>query len=486
MNLVVQKYGGTSLGDVSKISHAAQRIAAANGSVVAVVSAMGDTTDAMLELARDLTDNPHARELDILLSTGEQASAAALAMALHELGVPARSFNARDGGIITDGVHGQARIVNVNPELIRECLRTGYVPVVTGFQGISAENGELTTLSRGGSDTTAVALAAALRAEVCEILTDVEGVFTADPRHVAEARKLDHLSYEDMAELAASGATVLAHSSVQYASAHRVPLHIRSSTTEAAGTWVTASRPAAPQDGERFTAVGVAHRTGRLRCRLDGVDPTALTTITTTLADLPLPVDMLDDPAADEPVTGDPVTGDPVTGDPVTGDPATGGRSLRFTVKAADRERVDPVLSGLRAAGAFDGCHWSGPLGKVSLVGRGFHAHHPQVRLLPDALRAHGVTVGDMTVRARRISVTCAERDVLGAVARLHRMFLAADTPADPRPRAGHPSRGTPYARAEASVGSGEIREATAPGPAQPHLPGISGPLVGRSERQVQ
>ncbi|MER6825522.1 aspartate kinase [Streptosporangium sp. NPDC000563] len=477
MGLVIQKYGGTSLGDVSKISHAAQRIAAADGSVAVVVSAMGGTTDAMLELARDLTDNPHARELDILLSTGEQASAAALAMALHELGVPARSFNARDGGIITDGVHGCARIVNVHPEQIRECIQAGYVPVVTGFQGIAAESGELTTLSRGGSDTTAVALAAALRAEVCEIFTDVEGVFTADPRYVAEARKLSHLSYEDMAELAAGGATVLAHSSVQYAGTHRVPLHVRSSTTETTGTWVTGSRSTIPPDGERFTAVGVAHRTGQLRCRLDGVVPTALTTVAAMLADPALSVDMLDHLAADG-----------------------SGHSLRFVVKATDQDQVNGVLADLRAAGAFGECHWSGPVGKVSLVGHGFCARHPQVRLLPGALATHGVTVRDMTVRTRRISITCAEYEVLNAVRRLHRMFLSTDTHTDPyshagrspggthadlssypdrSPRdthaapyshAGHPARGTPHARAEAPAGTGEIRDTTAQEPAQPHL----------------
>ncbi|MER6005335.1 aspartate kinase [Nonomuraea angiospora] len=403
MDLVIQKYGGTSLGDVSKISHAAKRIAAADGSVVAVVSAMGSATDTMLDLARNLTATPHARELDLLLSTGEQASAAALALALHELGVPARSFSARDGGIITDGVHGCARIVSVDPVRIRECVATGHVPVVTGFQGIAADSGELTTLSRGGSDTTAVALAAALRAEACEIFTDVEGVFTADPRLIADARKLDHLSYEDMAELAAGGATVLAHSSVQYASTHRVPVHVRSSTTETAGTWVTGLRAAAPLDGERFTAVGVAHRTGQLRCRLDGVDPTALTAIAAALADPLLHVDLLG--FADTPC------------------------SLRFVVNAADRDQVDGVLADLRDA--FTGCRWSGPVGKVSLVGRGFRTRHPQVGLLLDTLKAHGVAVRDMTVHARRISITCAEHDVLDAVTHLHRMFL------DPTPAKG-------------------------------------------------
>ncbi|MEV0611816.1 aspartate kinase [Nonomuraea sp. NPDC050404] len=423
MDLVIHKYGGTSLGDPNKIARAAERIAAADGSVVAVVSAMGRTTDTMLDLARDLTDTPHERELDLLLSTGEQASAAALALALHERGVPARSFSARDGGILTDGVHGCARIVNVDPVRIRECLQTGLVPVVTGFQGIAAGSGELTTLDRGGSDTTAVALAAALRAQSCEIFTDVEGVFTADPRHVADARKLDHLSYEDMAELAACGATVLAQSSVEYAGTHCVPLHVRSSMAETAGTWVTRLCPAVPLDGERFTAVGVAHRTGQLRCRLDGVDPAALTAIAAALADPMTPVDLLGDTAG----------------------------SLRLIVNATDRDRIDEVLAGLHAAKALTGRHWSGPMARVSLVGHGFCTHHPQVRLLLDTLKIHGVTVRDMTVHARRISLTCAEHDVLHAVTHLHRMFLGSGALTDahthqdhrhaPAPRSQRPGR---------------------------------------------
>ncbi|GAA1293038.1 aspartate kinase [Saccharothrix xinjiangensis] len=418
MSLVVQKYGGTSLGDAGKISRAARRIAAEGRSVVVVVSAMGGTTDTMLGLAHNLTDDPHGRELDLLLSTGEQASAAALAIALRELGVPARSFSGRDGGIITDGVHGSARIVDVDPAQVLECVRAGLVPVVTGFQGVAADSGELTTLCRGGSDTTAVALAAALRAEVCEIFTDVEGVFTADPRHVAEARKVDHLSYADMAELAAHGAAVLAHPSVEYARAHGVRVHVRSSATGASGTWVTEAHPAGPPDDDRFSALGIAHLTGQLRCRLDGVDPDALTSVTAALSDPALPVDVLDHPAGDVPVAG----------------------SLRFTTCADDRAQVDAVLAGLRAAGAFTGFRWSGPVGKVSLVGRGFRTHHP---LVLDALRTRRVAVRDTAVRARRISVTCAEHDVLDAVSHLHRAFLAPRSPRPPGPAREVASRDT-------------------------------------------
>ncbi|MBP2329028.1 aspartate kinase [Kibdelosporangium banguiense] len=409
MNLVVQKYGGTSLADASKISRAARRIAAERRSVVAVVSAMGGTTDSILGLARDLTDSPDARELDLLLSTGEQASAAALALALNELGVPARSFNGRDGGITTDGMHGCARIVNVDPVAIRECVKAGVVPVVTGFQGTAADNGELTTLCRGGSDTTAVALAAALQAEVCEIYTDVEGVFTADPRHVREARKMDYLSYGDMAELAVSGAEVLAHPSVEYASAHRVPVHVRSSASETCGTWVTSAHFDAPFESERFTAVGVAHQTGQLRCRLDGVDPDALATIAAALANPTLSVDVLNYPTGDLPSRPVP---------------------LRFIAHADQRDQVDEALAELHAARAFTGRHWSGPMGTVSLVGRGFRAHHPRVRpLVLDTLKTNRVAVRDMTVHARRISVTCAEDDVLNAVTHLHRTFLTRRAP---------------------------------------------------------
>jgi aspartate kinase len=405
MKLVVQKYGGTSLSDPAKINRAARRIAAEGRSVVVVVSAMGRTTDTMLGLANTLTDSPPARELDLLLSTGEQASAAALAMALDELGVPARSFSGRDGGIITDGVHGSARIVSVDAVRVRECVEAGIVPVVTGFQGIAADSGELTTLCRGGSDTTAVALAAALQAEVCEIYTDVEGVFTADPRHVAEARKVDHLSYGDMAELAASGASVLAHSSVEYASTHRVPIHVRSSATDTAGTWVTGLQAATTLDSERFTAVGIAHQTGQVLCRLDGVDPTALTAVAAALADPLLPVDMLDYPADHTPAIA---------------------CSLRFTVDITDRDQVNGVLADLRAASAFTGFQWAGPMGKVSLVGRGCGTHHPQVQpLLLHTLKTNRVTVRDLAVRAQRIFITCAERDVLNAVTHLHRTFLA-------------------------------------------------------------
>ncbi|MFD7656696.1 aspartate kinase [Actinosynnema sp. NPDC059797] len=450
MRLVVQKYGGTSLSDAGRISRAARRIAAEDRPVVVVVSAMGGTTDTMLGLARTLTDAPHGRELDLLLSTGELASAAALAIALRELGVPARSFSGRDGGIITDGVHGCARIVDVDPTRVLDCVRAGLVPVVTGFQGVAADSGELTTLCRGGSDTTAVALAAALRAEVCEIFTDVEGVFTADPRHVAEARKVEHVSYADMAELAAHGAAVLAHPSVEYARAHRVPVHVRSSATGAAGTWVTDDHPADPPDGDRFAAVGIAHQTGQLRCRLDGIDPAARDAVVAALADPSLSVDVLDHPAGDVPAA----------------------RSLRFTACAEDRAQVDAVLAGLRAAGAFTGCRWSGPFGKVSLVGRGFRTHHP---LVLDALRARRVVVRGTAVHARRISVTCAEHDVLDAVTHLHRAFLSPGS--DRRAAPALPGQ-DPGGRGHGHAGAGARSRPPGPSPGASPVPPRAAPTA--------
>jgi aspartate kinase len=389
--------------------------------VIAVVSAMGGATDSLLDLANSLATVPDARELDLLLSTGEQASAAALAMALGDLGVPARSFTGRDAGIVTDGIHGYSSIIDVDPLRIRDCVHAGVVPVVTGFQGIAPDRGELTTLGRGGSDTTAVALAAALRAEVCEIFTDVDGVFTADPRLVAGARKVNHLCYEDMIELAACGATVLAHSSVEYARTHRVPIHVRPTTADTAGTWVTGSRHdgAEPED-EPCTVVGIAHQTGQLCCRLDRVDPGALTAFAAAFSGPNRLVDMLDYTVAD---------------------PPTSVCSLRFTASAGDRHVVEEVLADLRAAGAFDTCDWSGPVGKVSLVGRGFRTRPPSVPpLVREALETHRVDSRDVMVRPRRISFTCVERDVGDVVTHLHRRFVvpgAEMTVRPRRPRAG-------------------------------------------------
>src|SRR5213082_2177580 len=241
MSLVVHKYGGSSVADAEQIKRVAQRIVdarRAGDDVVVVVSAMGDTTDELLDLAQQISPVPPPRELDMLLTSGERISMALLAMAIANLGASARSFTGSQAGVITDSVHGRARIVDVTPGRISEALTAGHIAIVAGFQGVSQDTKDITTLGRGGSDTTAVALAAALDAEVCEIYTDVDGVYTADPRVVPDARKLHVVSYEEMLEMAACGARVLMLRSVEYARNYHVVLHVRSSFNDKPGTFV--------------------------------------------------------------------------------------------------------------------------------------------------------------------------------------------------------------------------------------------------------
>src|SRR5690606_22162068 len=241
MALVVQKYGGSSVADAESIKRVAKRIAEskrAGNDVVVVVSAMGDTTDELIDLAQQISPRPPQREMDILLTAGERISMSLLAMAIDKLGVKAKSFTGQQAGLLTDAVHGKARIVDVVPHRIRQTLSKGQVAIVAGFQGVSTSN-DVTTLGRGGSDTTAVALAAGLDADVCEIYTDVDGIFSADPRIVTGARKIDRVTYEEMLELAASGAKVLALRAVEYARRYDVPVHVRSSFSGKTGTLVT-------------------------------------------------------------------------------------------------------------------------------------------------------------------------------------------------------------------------------------------------------
>ena len=240
MPIVVQKYGGTSVGDTDRISSVADRIVRAREQgqdVVAVVSAMGETTDDLLEKASDITPLPEPRELDMLLTAGERIAMSLLAIAVNARGCKAASYTGSQAGIITDTQHGKARIVEIRPQRIKESLDAGNVVILAGFQGLSTDY-DITTLGRGGSDTTAVAMAAALGADVCEIYTDVDGVFTADPRTHPEARKIDHISYEEMLELAAAGARVLQLRCVEYARRHGVKIHVRNSLGDQPGTWV--------------------------------------------------------------------------------------------------------------------------------------------------------------------------------------------------------------------------------------------------------
>ena len=272
----MQKYGGSSVADAEGIKRVARRIVEtrkAGSEVCVVVSAMGDTTDELLDLAKQVTPLPPGRELDMLLTTGERISMALLAMAIANLGHEARSFTGSQAGVITDAVHGKARIIDVTPGRIQTALDAGHIAIVAGFQGVSQDTKDITTLGRGGSDTTAVALAAALNADVCEIYTDVDGVFTADPRIVPSARKIHHLTYEEMLEMAASGAKILHLRCVEYARRHDMPIHVRSSFSPNEGTWVTDK----PQHGRKETPwkqaiiSGVAHDRSEAKITVVGV-----------------------------------------------------------------------------------------------------------------------------------------------------------------------------------------------------------------------
>ncbi len=268
-NIVVQKYGGSSVSDAERIKRVAERIVAtrkAGHDVCVVVSAMGDTTDELLDLAQQVSPLPPGRELDMLLTAGERISMALLAMAIQNLGASARSFTGSQAGVITDSVHGKARIIDVTPGRIQQALADGHVAIVAGFQGVSQDTKDITTLGRGGSDTTAVALAAALRADVCEIYTDVDGVYSADPRIVPNAQQLETVSYEEMLELAASGAKILHLRCVEYARRYDVPLVVRSSFSHKPGTRITGEPPV-----EQAIISGVAHDLSEARITVVGV-----------------------------------------------------------------------------------------------------------------------------------------------------------------------------------------------------------------------
>ena len=298
MGLVVQKYGGSSVADAEGIKRVAKRIVEAkkNGhQVVVVVSAMGDTTDELIDLAEQVSPIPAGREFDMLLTAGERISMALLAMAIKNLGHEAQSFTGSQAGVITDSVHNKARIIDVTPGRIRTALDEGNIAIVAGFQGVSQDKKDITTLGRGGSDTTAVALAAALDAEVCEIYTDVDGVFTADPRVVKKAQKIDWISFEDMLELAASGSKVLLHRCVEYARRYNIPIHVRSSFSGLQGTWVSNENRKGTSKVEQAIISGVAHDTSEAKVTVVGVPdkPGEAAAIFRAIADAEINIDMV-------------------------------------------------------------------------------------------------------------------------------------------------------------------------------------------------
>ena len=404
MSLVVQKYGGSSVGDAEKIKRVAQRIVdarRAGNEVVVVVSAMGDTTDNLLDLAQQVSPLPPPRELDMLLTAGERISMALLAMAIANLGFEARSFTGSQAGVITDSVHGRARIIDVAPGRIRDALDAGYIAIVAGFQGVSQDTKDITTLGRGGSDTTAVALAAALHADVCEIYTDVDGVFTADPRKVPNARQLDQISYEEMLEMAASGAKVLMLRCVEYARRYGVKVHVRSSFSDRDGTWVVAVSE--EEQVEQAIISGVAHDLSEARVTVVGVPdkPGEAAAIFRTLADAEINIDMIV-----QNVSG-----------------STGRTDISFTLPRTDGQRAMTALEKVRSQIGFESLLYDDHIGKVSLIGAGMRSHPGVSAMFFEALAAAAVNVQNISTSEIRISVVCLDTDVPAAVRAVHDAF---------------------------------------------------------------
>jgi aspartate kinase len=398
--LVVQKYGGSSVGDPARIRHVAQRVVSerdAGRRVCVVVSAMGHTTDELVELADQVSPGAHPRERDMLLTAGEQISIALLSMAINDLGSDAVSFTGQQAGIMTDTSHGRARIVRIESERVREALDAGRVAIVAGFQGVSATL-DVTTLGRGGSDTTAVALAAALGADVCEIYTDVDGVFTADPRLVPEARKLDVLSYEEMLDLAACGARVLMLRSVEYARNHGVRLHVRSTFSAADGTRVVS----AEEGLERAIISGVAHDTSEAKATILGVrdQPGIAALIFRPLADAGVNVDMI-----------------------VQNVSAEGHTDISFTLPIGDVPDAERVLNEIAGAVGATGVDVDRDIAKVSLVGAGMKSHPGVAADMFDALADAGVNIQIISTSPIRISCVVRAGDLERAVRAVHDRF---------------------------------------------------------------
>ena len=386
LGTLVMKFGGTSVADPDKIKDVARRLVAARAAgnrVVAVLSAMGDSTDALVRLAYEVSPRPKPRELDMLISVGERISCALAAMAIHDLGAEAISLTGSQAGIVTDTVHGRAKIVDVRARRIHEALDQDRIVLVAGFQGVSTDL-DITTLGRGGSDTTAVALAAALGAEVCEIYTDVEGVYTADPRLVPQARKLHAVSYEEMLEMAASGARVLQVRSVEVARNHHVKLHVRSTFSMEDGTWI---REEDERMLEKALISGVTHTRDETLYRVEGTSPAQLFAV---LADAGVNVDTI----------------------------VRTGSEILFSAPAEDRDAAREALDGL-------GLDWSArdDLGKVSVIGAGMKSHPGVAAKAFETLNAAGIELEVVITSPIKIACHVRGEDVERAVVELHRAF---------------------------------------------------------------
>jgi aspartate kinase len=410
VGLVVQKYGGSSVADAESIKRVARRIVAtvdAGDQVVVVVSAMGDTTDELRDLAQQVSPRPPARELDMLLTAGERISMAVLAMAIADLGHQARSYTGSQAGVITDSAHGRAKIIDITPGRIRQALDDGAVAIVAGFQGVSQDTKEITTLGRGASDTTAVALAAALGADCCEIYTDVDGVFTADPRIVPTARRIERITTEEMLEMAACGTKVLHLRCVEYARRYGVPVHVRSSFSARPGTWVTDSPDSTEQNGqpmEQAIIAGVSHDRSEAKVTVVGVpdEPGKAAAIFQAVAWAEINLDMIvqNVSAASTKLT-----------------------DVSFTLPKTDRALAMETLEGIRPDVGFSELRYDDEVGKISLVGAGMRTHPGVSAKFFEALAAADVNIEMISTSEIRISVVTREGDLDQAVRAVHTAF---------------------------------------------------------------
>jgi aspartate kinase len=402
---VVQKYGGSSVANAERIKRVAERIVAtrkAGNDVVVIVSAMGDTTDELLDLAHQVSPLPPGRELDMLLTSGERISMALLAMAIHNLGYEARSYTGSQAGVITTSAHGRARIIDVTPGRLRSALDEGAIAIVAGFQGVAQDTKDITTLGRGGSDTTAVAVAAALRGDVCEIYTDVDGVFTADPRIVPNARRIEQITYEEMLELAACGAKVLMLRCVEYARRYGMPIHVRSSYSTKPGTFVTGSMEDLPVEQALIT--GVAHDRSEAKITIVGVpdEPGEAARIFETVALAETNIDMIVQNVSTE---------------------GTGRTDISFTLPKADGAAAMAALQKVREKVGFRGLLFDDHVGKVSLIGAGMRSHPGVAAKFFAALAEAGVNIEMISTSEIRVSVVCRDTDLDAAVRAVHDAF---------------------------------------------------------------
>lgn len=416
MSLIVQKYGGSSVADAESMLRVAKRIVEtkqAGHDVVVVVSAMGDTTDEFLDLASQITSAPAPRELDMLLTAGERISMSLLAMAIKDLGYDARSYTGSQAGVETDDRHGSARIMVVSPKRIRAALDEGAITIVAGFQGFNRTTGDITTLGRGGSDTTAVALAAALEADVCEIYSDVDGVFTADPRIVPNARKVDRISYEEMLDMAASGAKILMLRCVEYARRTNTPIHVRSSFSGKVGTLVanpdadTSAIPGFDQEEETMEAPiisGVAHERNEAKITVAGLSdvPGTAARLFEVIAGADVNVDMIVQNVSEA---------------------ATGLTDISFTLPATDGARALKVLEEAKETLGFESLIFNDQIGKLALVGAGMRTNPGVSAKLFGALRDAGINIEMITTSEIRISVVTRAQDLDAAVRAVHTAF---------------------------------------------------------------